>query len=302
MKPKVDEMVDDCPAGKTVILAGSGRSGTTWVQEIINYNNLFRTLFEPFHSKKVDSLSHWHYRQYLRSSNNLPEFATPARNIIEGNTTNTWINKFNKNSTSSKQLIKDIRINLCLNWMYHNFKDLPVILLLRHPCAVAYSRLRLGWKTHLQDFLVQDDLVNDFLLPHKKEIEECDDIFNMHIFMWCIENIVPLTQFNRGEIHIVFYENICLETESEIMKIFNYIDEPYSQLALNSSFKPSATSHSRDTSASEGNHVHLWKKHLTGTQINSAKSICDSFGLGKLYGHDDLPIYNNEEIFTLFPY
>jgi hypothetical protein len=42
---------------------------------------------------------------------------------------------------------------------------MPIILLLRHPCAVVASRLALGWKDNLFETMEQEDLVEDFLLP-----------------------------------------------------------------------------------------------------------------------------------------
>jgi hypothetical protein len=38
----------------TIFLAGTGRSGTTWLSNIINYKNEYRYMFEPFQSKKVN--------------------------------------------------------------------------------------------------------------------------------------------------------------------------------------------------------------------------------------------------------
>ena len=35
----------------TVLIAGSGRSGTTWLSEILNYNNDYRSIFEPFYPR-----------------------------------------------------------------------------------------------------------------------------------------------------------------------------------------------------------------------------------------------------------
>ena len=38
--------VDTHDYRKTIFLAGSARSGTTWLQEIVNFNNDYRVLFE----------------------------------------------------------------------------------------------------------------------------------------------------------------------------------------------------------------------------------------------------------------
>ena len=53
----------------TIFIAGSGRSGTTWLMEMINYKNQFRPIFEPFHNKYNSLLKNWKYRQYLSENN-----------------------------------------------------------------------------------------------------------------------------------------------------------------------------------------------------------------------------------------
>src|SRR5271157_343923 len=80
---------------KTVFLAGTGRSGTTWVEEIINGRNDFRIMFEPFHSKKVDILRDWNYIQYLRDDDRRDQFLIPASRILNGYIKNDWIDKEN---------------------------------------------------------------------------------------------------------------------------------------------------------------------------------------------------------------
>jgi hypothetical protein len=72
---------------------------------------------------------------------------------------------------------------------------MPIILLLRHPCAVVASRLALGWKDNLFETMEQEDLVEDFLLPMETRIRAASDGFERHLFLWCIDNYVPLRQF-----------------------------------------------------------------------------------------------------------
>ena len=49
----------------TILLAGSGRSGTTWVSDIMNYDNEYRYIFEPFHPRKVDFSKEFGHRKYM---------------------------------------------------------------------------------------------------------------------------------------------------------------------------------------------------------------------------------------------
>ena len=50
----------------SVFLAGSGRSGTTWVSAVINHQGAYRLVFEPFHPGKVRMMRGFRRRQYLR--------------------------------------------------------------------------------------------------------------------------------------------------------------------------------------------------------------------------------------------
>ena len=50
----------------SIFLAGVGRGGTTWISDIINYNNEYRFIFEPFQPYKVNEVKEFIYHQYLR--------------------------------------------------------------------------------------------------------------------------------------------------------------------------------------------------------------------------------------------
>lgn len=129
---------------QTVFLAGVGRSGTTWVQEIINSRNDFRVIFEPFHQQKVDLPGDWNPKQYLRYNDQRDKFLKTAACILSGNIKNKWTDQFNRKIIARKRLIKAIRSNLVLKWIKYNFPEISLILLLRHPCAVANSKLKVG--------------------------------------------------------------------------------------------------------------------------------------------------------------
>ena len=109
--------------------------------------------------------------------------------------------------------------------MRANFPGMPIVLLLRHPCAVVASRLALGWKDNLIETMEQEELVEDFLLPMEAEIRAARDDFERHLFLWCIDNYVPLKQFGPGEIHLVFYENLLANPEEELRSLFGFLGE-----------------------------------------------------------------------------
>ena len=154
----------------SVFLAGSGRSGTTWLSEIINHSRGYRYVFEPFNPRVVGPFRHFRTKQYLRPDDRREEYLEPARLALTGGLRDPWTDRFNRRIVARRRLIKDIRANLLLGWMRANFPGMPIIILLRHPCAVVASRLALGWRDNLSETMEQRELVEDFLLPMEAEI------------------------------------------------------------------------------------------------------------------------------------
>lgn len=60
------------------------------------------------------------------------------------------------------------------------------------------------------------------------------------ILLWCIENYIPLKQFQLGELHLVFYENLVRCPENEIKRLFEFLDRPLYQSVLKKLNRPSA--------------------------------------------------------------
>ena len=278
--------------GKVVFLAGTGRGGTTWVSHLINHRNEYRYIFEPFPSPKATICEAFKRRHYLRPDNNDPRLLAAAETILSGRFRNGWIDRYNRRLVSRKRLIKDIRANLLLKWLHTHFPGIRIILLLRHPCAVASSRTKLGaklgWVPYLDEFLTQADLVEDFLTPFKGAIEQAKSDFEKHIFAWCIENYVPLRQFKDGEIHLAFYENFCRRPAEEIARMFAFLGEPFDERALRDVPMPMLAR--KDSAIFSGDSlVDGWRKHVPARQLQGACEILRLFSLDRIYAHESLP-------------
>ncbi len=276
---------------KAVFLAGTGRGGTTWVSAILNYDNRYRDMFEPFHSHYVRSSGRFVYTLYLRPADNDPYFLNQARRILEGRVRHWWIDQANRRRIVTHRLIKEVRANLWLKWLHSHFSGLPIVLLLRHPCAVADSRLLLEWPTRLQMFLSQPDLVQDHLQPLRDRLLALETPFERHIAVWCIQHAVPLRQFRAGDIHLAFYEGFVVEPESEIQRLFGFLREPYSDRILETLERPSWTTRQGSAVRSSRGRALLesWRKRINASQQKRAVEILGWFGLSGVYGLDPLP-------------
>jgi Sulfotransferase family len=269
----------------SVFLAGSGRSGTTWLSQIINYRGGYRYVFEPFNPREVVPFGHFRTKQYLRPDDRREEFLKPARLALTGGLRDSWTDRFNGRIVARRRLIKDIRANLLLGWIRANFPGMPIILLLRHPCAVVTSRLALGWKDNLSETMGQQELVEDFLLPMETEIRAAQGDFERHLFVWCIDNYVPLMQFRPEEVHLTFYENLLAHPDVELQSLFASLGEDFDERVYGRLRRRSPLSRKDAPGASlEG-----WRTRVSSQQLERAGEILRLFGLDHLYGVGAMP-------------
>lgn len=275
----------------SILLVGSGRSGTTWLSDIINYRNEYRYIFEPCHPQKVAAAKTFGNRKYIRKDDKNPQYFEAANKIFSGEIRNFWADNFNAKYIANKRLIKTIRMPLMVHWIYENFPSMPIICLVRHPIPTALSAVKFNLFVRLEDFLSQEELVSDYLLPFMEPIKKAihGDEFEKHLYAWCIENYVMLKQINDINIHLIFYEELCIEPETEIKKIFNYLGKEFDDKVLELISRPSTVSRGWSAVKKGTDLLHGWRKEVERRQMDKAIEILKLFGLEKLYCEDSMP-------------
>ncbi|MFN3167273.1 MAG: hypothetical protein ACE37H_09450 [Phycisphaeraceae bacterium] len=292
--------VDRHDLSGTVLLAGSGRSGTTWLGQIVNHGNAYRDVFEPFHPGRVERLRGWPAMRYLPSDAETPSEAHVVRGLLAGRVRTAWTDAYNRKAFPKQRLIKAIRANLMLGWIRADCPQVTLLFAMRHPCAVAYSRLKLGWETHLGQLLDQPRLVRDHLGPCRELVERVafeGDAWQRHVTMWCIENVVPLRQLRAGEAHVLQYERVCESFDSEAEALFGFLSR-----ATPRGIERARHQHSphfrRDSAILRGGSlIHDWQSRVNTAQIDQALALLDAFGLGHLYSERAMPRVGRDDVF-----
>jgi len=272
----------------SVFMAGSGRGGTTWVAELINFDNSYRLIFEPLFRARVPICAPFRTRQYIRPTDDDPTFLNPMTTIVSGRLRNGWADRYNRKRIARRRLIKEIRANLLLRWLYSHFPEMPIVLLVRHPCAVISSRMRLKWNYGLQTFLKQEQLMSDFLAPFRQDMEKAVSPFEIHLFHWCVETFVPLRQFKRGQIHLAFYENFCAEPRAEIGRLFSFLGKPENERALIAAKRPSSQTN-RKKNRLPDRPLEDWRSRVSDQEVRTVTDVLKRFGLDSLYTPDGMP-------------
>jgi Sulfotransferase family len=272
-----------------IFIAGTARSGTTWLAELLARNSRRRIVFEPFRNDRVPLWERAATWQYIRPDDAENEFLEPARRILNGDFRNEWADYYNERLVTRGRIIKDIRANLMLPWLYEQFGPFPLIYLIRHPAAVAASWMREGWTFSLvNELLSQPQLVEDVLTPVADLIRREEDPWGQIIYLWCIENFVPLRQFSEGEILIVFYENLITQPETELMRIGQHCGiQLTTQIEWLS--KPSATTNRDVSYASQAERLSAGRTAPTSERAKRIMAITARFELEGLYADDGAP-------------
>lgn len=290
---------------ETIILSSMGRSGSTILSNIINYDNTHRILFEPFHDERVSETKDFVYPLYLRPDDSEQRYLAAAHKIISGKVHSKWIDRENKTIFPKKRLIKDIRTNLFLKWVHNSFPGIKTILLLRHPCAVVSSWLTMknfGNGVRLRHRLLANssfvDDMDDNILNEYRKVETS---FERLIFFWCIFYYIPFQQFDKDELHIVFYEDLIIDPANEFKNLFSFLDRDYLEKeVLDILEEPSSTTNKDKKHFSKGEiNIAGWQKKFSTQQIDRAYEIMSLFGMEKLYNRKT-SIPNKEVLNQLF--
>lgn len=270
---------------RSVVVAGAGRSGTTWLAEVLAAELDARIMFEPFQPEKVEEFRGYPRFLYRRPGDEDGRLEAFAARVLRGQIRDPWIDRQIDVLAPRYRVIKDIRACLFLRWLHERFPQVPILFIVRHPCAVVASRLRLGWDTDrdLQPFLEQDSLVEDHLRDHLSVMRTASTDEEKHALVWCISNLVPLRQFREGGMHLIFYEELCRRPQQELEIAFAALDRRPGERVLQTVAQASATSVGQSAVVTGEDPVFSWRRDLRRDQIDRVLAIVDQLGLGELY-------------------
>lgn len=271
-------------------VVGDGRSGTTWVANLLNYRGDSRLLFEPFHPTKVRDVKSYPLFLYLRRDSQDPRLEQFYTDVFTGKLpTHRRIDQYNPHLFYRSRLVKDIFANLFLQWVDHRFPQIKKILVLRHPFAVAVSKKRNSswkWMEDPRSLLKQRELMEDHLEPFRDLLEASLPRFERQVLLWCLFHYVPFRELKREQVHLVFYEELCQEPEAELRRLFDYLGEPLDE--KDARLKKQLKSTFQVTSASAivqgGDLIGSWRRSVTAPELEAGEQLLRRFGLHEIYG------------------
>ncbi|MCB2198757.1 sulfotransferase [bacterium] len=271
---------------KTIILAGTGRSGTTIAADVINAAGRFRFLFEPLFAERVPLFSDLRAREYLGPERERPDLNELFDRLLEGDVSNEWTDRHPIPESPQGLFIKMVRANLLLGWLHRQYPELKLILMLRHPLAVSESRLRMKWPVTLGTYTGQKVLRERYLEPYEEVLAGCGNLLEKHVAAWCIETLIPLAEVPVEACRPLVYEQLVEQSGLTLLDLGAYLGESFGEIELARLDRPSETSMASSANAIRAGKkvTKRWMTAFSPELIDRSFEIVESFGLVGLYG------------------
>jgi hypothetical protein len=211
---------------EAILLAGSGRSGTTWVSDLLCQVPGTQRIFEPLRQAarwQAPGTRPLFRSPYLRPEGEYTGWHALLRDVLTGRCRTYWTDPSRTSFFPDRYLIKEIRANLMLGYIHNHFGS-RIIHVLRHPCAVVASRTRLKWRVDLDNLLQQEELVEDELAGLTGDIQRAkSEAVASHAIWWAVENRVARRQL-RGRAHFrAYYERLVSEPEQSLGAMLSWL-------------------------------------------------------------------------------
>jgi len=292
------------------LVAGSGRSGTTWVLDALASANGLRPVFEPLHPL-VSPVGRQFAHRCVSADEFRPELEEFLDETINGGRLPLWTKyrtlgrwlappaselasvgglqlfyrrwrKFLRDApgltisaTRREPLVKCIYANLMLGWLSRHCK-FRIVLIVRHPGAVIESELRGGWKpTPALDRFNEDDCLHSLTRNRYRRLlaRTLSPIEGLAV-RWVVENQVALEQAASNRIAVAFYEDLRTFPDREWKAICAALDlqnAPAAQLVS----RPSQQSSGASSAAHDDSIEPRWMKALSREQCELIQQILD---------------------------
>lgn len=294
----------------TTWLSGSGRSGTTWLGQVLAANPGSAFLYEPLHSWFASfpedlspAITDASDRPYIRVGSSNPSWTRYIARVLEGRgfTRRTLLSGVPARQrpraiwralAGNRLVIKEIRSNLMLDWLTSTF-GVRVILITRHPCAVVASQAARNWGTKrnvLDSFFSQPEFVEDHLRGdlHHLNRDNLDTGLKRLAARWAIENRVALeTARNNDMVLPVAYERLVLNSRSELEKIFDFLNWPIDRRGW-CAIERQLNRAGKDQPSVDGR-LSRWRTWLQPREIDDILAVTRSLGI-KCYDECIMPV------------
>lgn len=292
-----------------IVVLGFGRSGTTWISDIISKVSGHLILFEPIHPQVTYLAEKLAYASVTDngSSDLLRYFYAEVmnkRNRAKWLMRNHVPDRLDKISDSFLHTLweqchiigfKEIRANFLMEW-YLEHLGARIVFIIRHPCAtVASIKVRqnfweFGWPDTYNLFL-EKTIYNQHYQDHPLRrglgvVREARTQVEQYAVMWAITHAIALPELARLGLPLFHYEEFYDQPFSSTKALFNYLGNAQVHIHPSYLFTPSMTTlktvhglGSMEKNLAKKGVAFFWEERLTEAEVERVMEIVRAFGI-----------------------
>lgn len=280
----------DYDMSETLVVAGSPRSGTTWLAEVLSTLPRSAILFEPEHMLQVPQARaaglDWHVMK--SPGEEWPAGDRYFERVLRGQVVTPWTVShlpLSRAIAPRRWIVKFVDANLMLGWLGTRFPVRAPVLVLRHPCAVVGSQLRRGWRLdhapRLAAFFERFPQFRDYVASLQDPVE-------WSAAHWCLHTYAPLMLAQPWPFIVTTYEQATRHPEQEFERLFRRWRLPMPGDLVARTRRPSGTTDLGSEMRRSGDADAGWRKALTPAQVAMVLAVVKQFGLD-FYTDDPQP-------------
>jgi hypothetical protein len=275
---------------RTVSVLGSRRGGTTWLHELMTGAPGVCPIFEPLYD------SRWRRHVGLEPVPVLDrDDPDPALERFLDQVRRGWrVGPRGLRLTTARELlradqfvVKHVRLNLCAGWLARRLVGPPLVLLVRHPCAVVESMRRVRWGPDS----VRAALAELPPLERDRVTAAMDgrtSVVAALAGIWAVEVGTLLRQTDPQTALLLSYEALVADPAGALGPVLETVRVPRPPQLLERSTQPSRSTHDGSVVHAHGNPTRAWTDRLSATDRDEVLGVVRDAGI-TAYGPDPEP-------------
>lgn len=277
--------------GRSLVISGFPRSGTTWLAELLSSLPGAAILFEPLNPVRVKAAQEagCDWQNFRTRGESWLEGEKFVRDILAGRVINRWTTCYTSIPSAwnvSRWIVKLVNSNAMLPWLVDHF-DVPApVLLIRHPCAVYASWVRRGWPLLSHPPFLGSRFYDAYpeFVPVVRRLARQEEWFAA---AWCLDHYPALRELHASEYDLCYYERLVVDGEAELGRLFGRWQLELPPDVVARIHRPSAKA-SDDLRAGSVAQLGAWRRHLDRSVVARMIDVLRQFGF-EMYGPDPEP-------------
>jgi len=274
----------------SVTIVASKRTGSTWVQELMSGGARVCPIFEPLEGDPWARELSRGAEDVLLPGDVVPDLEEFLARAMRGAHVTRWSMKL----ASQRQLlgadrfvVKHVQLCRAAGWLAATFPDTPMVLVVRHPCAVVQSMLTVPWsgKDAGEILAKRPDAATQRALEILDGRASRAEVFAA---LWASEMLAMLGETDAATTPLIAYESVVDDPADALGPILERLRLPRPPDLVARSNVPSATTHKASVVRASGDRLTGWVDRLDPTDRAAVLAVVRDAGITG-YGADPRP-------------